>query len=164
MIENYSLSVPEWLKLSADTRTKLAEIFQISKSKGAQIETMGEQSVVKSDGHTHEDLQAITVEKMQGYLGENFNGVQDFLMLFNTVVRKVEEVKAAEAPKPIDTKALMLEEWVAILSRLKGQSVEHQMEQELLIAIKQLFNIKEQTNVTQNAGLPAKAGRPKKAN
>lgn len=165
MIE-YSLSVPEWLKLSADTRVKLAEIFQIPKSKGAMVEQQGEGSVVRSDGHTHEDLQAITVEKMKTFLGlmEGSEPINDFVKLFNAVIVVVEKDKELEVvDSGPDVKTLLIEEWIAILNRLKGQSLEREvrMEKELEIIVKKIFNIKDQIHV-ENAGLPAKAGRPKK--
>lgn len=159
MIE-YSLSVLEWLKLSTETRSKLSEIFQIPKSRGAQIETMGETSVVKSDGTTHEDLQAITVEKMQLWLKDE--STSDYLTLFNAVINKLEEDKELEVGPVIDYKTLLLDEWIAIFNRLKGQSVEHQMEKELEIAIRQIFNIKNQQNAEFSQGLPSKTTRTKK--
>jgi hypothetical protein len=154
------VNVQDWLKLSHDTRQKLVSIFHIPRSKGAQIETMGTESIVQSDGHTHDDLKAITVPKMMEYLGITGAAEGEFVTLFNSIVAKIEEDKELETNEPqIDTKQLMLEEWVAILNRLKGQSVEHQMERELEVAIIQLFNIKKE----QNAGFSApKKGRPKK--
>lgn len=156
MIE-YSLSVQEWLKLSPTTRAVITDLFSVPRSRGAQIETMGETSVVKSDGCTEEDLKQITIEKMQSFLNDSSSS--DYVALFNAVVTKV-ETKVPEVTEPaIDPKTLLLEEWVAILNRIKGQSVEHQMERELELTLIRLFNIKTQINENAANAISANEAR-----
>jgi len=152
--ESY-LSVPEWLKLPLEIRLKLAEIFEIPKSKGAQVEVQGAHTIIQSDGYTHDDLQAITIQKMQELLNSRST---DFVLLFNAVIAKLEEDKELEVEPQPDPKELILEEWVAILNRLREQAVENQMEMELTLLVKRTFHYEPQ----QVQAVPAKRGRPKK--
>lgn len=64
------VTVPTWVSVKTETRTKLREIFLIPHSSHAQVITdqMGK-STLLSDGTTNEDLKALSVEKMQDYLG-----------------------------------------------------------------------------------------------
>ncbi len=130
----YTLSVPQWLKLNQETRNKIAEVFQLNKSKGVQIESEGGKSVVVSDGYTHEDLEEITVQKMKDYLG----GVtlDDFLSLFSAVVAKIEEDKEMvieedkAVVKEIDNEDLK-KIWQEALDHMKRQAVDKGLEVEL---------------------------------
>ncbi len=157
---NIQVSVPDWLKLSHETRVKLAEIFQVPKSKGSQMEQMGSESIIKSDGHTHEDLSVITVEKMKAYLGGIT--VDDFATLFDACVAKVEEDKELEAKvEPVDVKQIVLEQWVKDLGNMKSQAITIDMLPHLIETVKRVFEIKKENDAITR--LPAQRGRPKKA-
>lgn len=158
---NIQLSVPDWLKLPYETRLKLAEIFELSKSKGSHVEQMGSESIVRSDGHTHEDLAVITLEKMYAFLGLAYdptNTETDFPTLFHAVVAKVEQDKELEVKEVIiDSKQLMIEEWVAVLHRIKGQAAEKDMQPHLVEVVKRIFEIKPEPNaIARPKGLPKK--------
>lgn len=134
------LSVHDWLKLPMETRNKLREIFNIPKSRGAIVES----NVVMSDGTTYEDLQAITLGKMQKHLDSELS---DFVTLFNTLVTQLEEEKELEPLEPvIDPKQLIVDEWVAVMSRIKGQAVEHSMEDHLKAVVARVFETNPLTN------------------
>lgn len=64
---------------------KLKGLFGINRSQG----TVMQDNTVLSDGHTHNDLLAISVEKMQDYLGVKKE--KDFYKLFEGTLAKVEE-------------------------------------------------------------------------
>jgi hypothetical protein len=73
------LTKPQWCALSQETRNKLREIFKIKKSEGAEICS----DKLVSDGTSHDDLMAISVETMQKYLGSKET---DFAKLFEDVL------------------------------------------------------------------------------
>ena len=81
-----SLSKPQWLELPHETRLKLIEIFKIPRSEGGHITYSMYGADVESDGHSHEDLKEITIERMQAYLGSTET---DFFDLFNTLLEKI---------------------------------------------------------------------------
>lgn len=134
------LSVHDWLQLPVEVRIKLKEIFGIPKSEGTLIEG----NVVKSDGHTYKDLSAITLEKLQKFLHRDD---EDFAVLINAAIDKVKADLEAEKEAVInegpDPKQLLLDEWAAILNRMRGQAAEHQMEDYLNNIIKRLFNVQQ---------------------
>lgn len=73
------LSRLKWLELPNDIRFKIIQDFNVPRSGHAIVEN---QRVV-SDGHTDEDLQHITIEKMQEFLKTKED---DFYKLLNRVV------------------------------------------------------------------------------
>ncbi len=132
------LSVHDWLALPMPVRQRLAEVFSIPRSTG----TLVEGNTVKSDGHTYTDLQAITVGKMQEYLGSGYSSDTTFEEYLNLTITKAEdEVKPTEAAVKTPTKEeLLLLEWGAVLNRLRGQAVEHGLDIQLIDLVKQTFN------------------------
>lgn len=131
----YQITPPQWLQLSMPVRGRLVQIFNIPRSKGTVLEG----NVVKSDGHTFDDLTAITVEGMQNYLGTDDH---DFMTLFNKVIEGIEaELKIAEETEDFepDPKDLLKKEWRATLLRIKGQSIEHDMDPDLADVIDEVF-------------------------
>lgn len=110
-----NLSVPQWLTLSNEVRSKIREIFNISKSKGTHL--VG--NILESDGCTHEDLKAITIEKMQEYLKVPDT---DFFDLFNRVVDSVKiGLIPIEEPKKTVSE-LTMEQWISILIQMKTEA------------------------------------------
>ncbi len=67
-----------------EVRNELKQIFGIPRSRGSQVDN----NKVVSDGHTHEDLANITVEKMQAYTG---SADAEFFHLFELVLIKLSE-------------------------------------------------------------------------
>jgi hypothetical protein len=96
----YQLSQRLWLQFPRETRLKLAETFSIPRS---SINEVVDQTVI-SDGYTVTDLNAITIEKMQAFLGSK---KMDFFELLNGCVDKLEgkgeysPVEKVEEKKPI---------------------------------------------------------------
>ncbi len=84
------LSVPQWLQLSQEVRRKLRDQFGLARSGGSEVQQIGGKSVQISDGHTHQDLQAITLEKLQEFTESDST---DFYGLLNQLVDKLMEVK-----------------------------------------------------------------------
>lgn len=117
------VSVHDWLELPMPVRIKMKQIFNVPQSKGSLVEG----NVVKSDGHTYEDLKAITVEKMLAYLDSKDSGTTDFVTLFNACVDKIkEEDKELEPVEKVSVSQLLIEEWAAHLGRmiLQAQNLE----------------------------------------
>ena len=149
---NIQLSTHDWLEQPMEIRVKLREIFSIPRSQG----TILENNTVKSDGTTYQDLSVLTAEKMQEYIG----GEGDFHSLF---LRVIEKIKLDLTPPPvaqIDPKQYLIDEWAAVLSRIKAEATERGMGDYLDSILKRIFDIKP-TVITQNE--KRKPGRPKKA-
>lgn len=72
-----------WIDLSVETRQKLVEVFNIPKS---GITEVRDQTVI-SDGHTNDDLNTITVEKMAEYVGSPAD--LDFAVLWKITLSKI---------------------------------------------------------------------------
>lgn len=126
------VSVHNWLELPMPTRVKLREIFGIKRSQGSLVEG----NVVKSDGTTYADLQAITVPKMQEYLRSSED---DFVTLFNDCVAVVANLdKKVESPKP-DPTAMIIEGWVERLNHMIFQANSLELSEHLNLLISKLF-------------------------
>lgn len=162
---NIQLSIHDWLELPMEVRVRLRQVFSIPRSEGSRVVD----NKVESDGTTYKDLGVVTIEAMRKYLGvpDTEATELDFKSLFEASVFKVKEELSPQAQTgpEIDPKQLFVDEWVAILSRIKGQAVEKGMEDYLDTAIKRVFNIKP-TVITQTNAEPIqkrRPGRPKKA-
>ncbi len=119
------VSTHDWLALPMAVRAKLKEIFNIPKSQGSWVEG----SIVRSDGHTYQDLQAITVEKMQIYLAligtEGQEIESDFVTLFHACLNKIEQQIAEEtaaAIPTVDPHQVILDEWAMNITRMGNQA------------------------------------------
>lgn len=64
----YQISTTQWLELSNDLRNKIAAMFDLKKGAGAKV--YGSRLI--SDGYTNENLQGITVEKINAFMGTSF--------------------------------------------------------------------------------------------
>jgi hypothetical protein len=133
---NNQLSVQDWLSLSIEVRDKFVQIFNIPRSSG----TIVDGNIVKSDGHSQQDLTVINIENLKNYLQEA--EINDFEVLFQLALDKINnELKPAEPEYvPLDPATLLVEEWVATLGRMKQRAKEANMEMLLQEAIKQIFN------------------------
>lgn len=85
-----SISPMEWLRVIPETRLFLADHFNIKRSGSTQVEQRGEAYVV-SDGFTPTDLEGLTVEKMQEYLGSKESNVH---VLFELLVNAIQNPPA----------------------------------------------------------------------
>ncbi len=157
------VTIPEWLKLSIPVRQRLVAVFEVPRSQG----TMVEGNTVVSDGYTHKDLEAITVEKMQVFLDSKET---DFIKLFDAVVVKIEAEKPVVVnPDEQTREQKLLEEWSMALGRFKSQAVFFKLENEFTELVSKITGItaeksqshgQEKTPKTAK-GLPAKGrGRP----
>lgn len=159
------VTVPEWLKLPQETRTKLVEIFKLHKSHGTQMEQQGEGSILVSDGYSNSDLEGITVMNMQEYLQSGYSSDDDFVSLFHKVLDKLVGDSPAEMatnPEPaFSLKKLVADEWETTLKRLKGEADTYEQTQDLINIVKRIFNINTQPHEPQR--LSPKKGSVKKS-
>jgi len=86
------ISQAYWLGLSKETRLKLAELFDLSRSTFTHVEG----NTVVSDGYSLRDLAGITKEKMQEYTGETHD---DFYKLLEATIEKL-TAPSVETPAP----------------------------------------------------------------
>lgn len=95
-----------WIKLPEEVRHKLVVLFDIPRSGRTVVEYRAAGAVVTSDGFTPTDIEAITLEKMQGLLGSDsdnfyklFEQVADNLdALLDGTLGKSDKVDKMEAP------------------------------------------------------------------
>lgn len=95
----YQLLPQTWLQLSSEVKSKLKEIFAIPKSGGVIFHQVGGKGIVESDGHTVNDLNVVTLEKMSQYLGLPETAT-DFWGTFDLVCDKVEGKEKMLVPPP----------------------------------------------------------------
>ena len=98
------LYVQQWVVLPLEVRTKMREFFGIRRS----TSTVVDGGVVKSDGSSEMDLQAVSVEAMQKLLKSN---EKDFAKLFDLTVKHFSGEVVVEAEKLVETQvAIAVEE------------------------------------------------------
>lgn len=114
------LSVPDWVSLPQDIRTKLKNQFQIPRSGGSEVQTFSTGNRIVSDGHTHQDLKAISLEKLQEFVGSNS---QDFYGLFQQAIDKLNIVVGPNVEQILEQKtADKLTHFAYVLSSLKQEA------------------------------------------
>lgn len=95
-----TLNLHTWISLPSDVRMKIRQEFEIPRS-GNVVVFDGK---VETDGTTHEDFKALSVEKMQKYTGSD---TEDFYKLFDLVVKKItgfeEKIEVKEDIKNANT-------------------------------------------------------------
>ncbi len=97
------LAYNTWLSLPRETRQKLEQLFQIPRTgevivRSNSLSMQGNiQGEVTSDGHSAKDLYAITVEKMQEFVGSKS---QDFYALFGEVLKQLKDPQS-EVSEPL---------------------------------------------------------------
>jgi hypothetical protein len=119
---------PQWLQIPLETRVKLIEIFKIPRTEPTMT-SGGTNSVVLSDGHSHKDLESITIEKMQKYLGSQLT---DFFQLFDKVLEKLNEdskFSVEEESKKVETENIA--KWLGIINNIRIQARELGLEDQL---------------------------------
>lgn len=97
------LSAQVWLSLPKDTRAKIANLFDITKSGSVYVVNGPTGPQVQSDGYSYQDLSVITVERMQQITGSESD---NFYHLFKNIVAIVNE----EAPIEEEVVAVIIEE------------------------------------------------------
>ena len=85
----YQVTIPMWLDLPQELRSKMVEIFALKRSGGTVISSVGGVMRCETDGYTHEDLIGISIDKMQDFLGEHDE--KDFWKLLEATINKAEE-------------------------------------------------------------------------
>lgn len=112
----HQLTTPVWLSLSAQTRSKLASMFNLKKTGRASFSQVNMVGTVTSDGHTHTDLSAITLESMRKFvtIPEGMDFWKAFDVLLASVEPKIESVftepmtaKVVPDAKPLEAKPRM---------------------------------------------------------
>lgn len=78
------MSIHAWVSLPNEVRYRIRAIFNIPRSSN----TVVNDGAIETDGTTYEDFKALTIEKMQEYLGSTDT---DFHKLFDEVVAKVND-------------------------------------------------------------------------
>lgn len=95
------LSIIKWLNLPMNVKQELVRIFEIPQSGYVHVSD----NIVLTDGHSDKDLQAVSLEKLQKYLGSSET---DYYKLFDQVVESIksprvymarEEVKSEIVPE-----------------------------------------------------------------
>jgi hypothetical protein len=122
------LTKPQWLNIPLEMRIKLINIFKIPRSE-ATMTSGGTNSVILSDGHSHKDLESITIDKMQVYLGSQLT---DFYQLFDKVLEKLNEdnkFSVEEESKKVETENIA--KWLMIIKNIRSQAHELGLEEEL---------------------------------
>lgn len=83
-----------WLKLPGDIRAKLVQMFHIPRSGSTVVDYGFNGTTVVSDGFKPEDIEAITLEKMQAVMDTDST---DFYGLFEEIILNID---ALMQPKP----------------------------------------------------------------
>lgn len=83
------LYAAQWMLLPQEVRTRLAEVFALKKTGGSLVQDNRQ----LSDGYTDKDLEVITLEAMQAFLGTE---EKDFLILLTEIRAKVLQDIATE--------------------------------------------------------------------
>ncbi len=142
------LNVPDWVLLPLEIRQKLIKQFDIPKSGGSEMQTLSTGSRIVSDGHTHQDLKAISLEKLQEFLSSTDT---DFYALLNQAIVKLTTNTGPTSEQILEQKrADKLTHFSYVLSTLKQEAESMGLKDELNGLVKLAFEIKDK-----------KPGRPK---
>lgn len=141
------INVPDWVALPHETRRKLVQQFNIPRSGGSEVQTLSVGNRIISDGHTHQDLKAISLPKLQEFLGSISD---DFYTLLEQAIEKLTNKTGPTSEQILEQKISdKLTHFSYVLSTLKREA------EELGISDK-LNNL-----VTLAFGEPKKLGRPR---
>ncbi len=143
------INVPDWVALPFETRQKLVKQFGVPKSGGSEVQNLSTGNRIVSDGHTHQDLKAITVEKLQEFTGSLST---DFYDLFSQAISKLTETSGPTTEQIREQKVSeKLTHFSYVLSTLKREAEEMGLTDNLNELVNLAFAVKE----------PKKLGRPK---
>ena len=87
----YQIATTQWLELSNELRNKIATMFDLKKGAGAKV--YGTRLI--SDGYTNENLQGVTVEKINAVMGTSFVE-EEILKAFHGFVEFIKNNKNIE--------------------------------------------------------------------
>lgn len=119
---NASVSYQIWLKLPSDIRTKLVAMFHIPRSGSTVVDYGFNGTTVVSDGFKPQDIEAITLEKMQAIMDTDST---DFYGLFEEIILNID---ALMQPKPFplegfgEMESLSSTEHIPVIEAVKGPS------------------------------------------
>ena len=85
-----------WLQLDKEVRGRIREIFHITYSGHTEVVD----NKVVSDGATHKDLEALSVDKMRDFVGQDAVIEETVFTLFDKTVKKVKEELELLKPTP----------------------------------------------------------------
>lgn len=120
------ISYLTWMSFNADLKRKLVALFEIPRSGETIVRsgvlpdgTIG--SEVQSDGYTIQDLQAISLEKLQEFLGVPETD-DNFYSLLETLVKNIDDfVEPTDAPE--QTEEVLVQETVTITETVTEEFV-----------------------------------------
>lgn len=92
------LTQPQWLALPADVKAQLKVAFGVPRSEGARVDD----NKVISDGHNHNDLAVITLERMQDFLGFSQES-DEFYETFDRVLDKLNAQNVYAQPAAVES-------------------------------------------------------------
>ncbi len=84
------IGVGQWIGLNFETRQELIKMFGLVRSAGTVVEN----GVLKTDGYTDKDLEAISVEALQKALQSPDT---NFFALFDTLLAQLEDARLNKA-------------------------------------------------------------------
>lgn len=141
------LSVQQWLTIPLKFRIDLAVLFSLHRS-GT---TVVEDNKVKSDGFSYEDLEGISLERMQEYVGTI---EQDYFKLLDLTLIKMQN----PPPPPENVASLSIEE----AEQFRNEYNQRQDDKKNAEENKGNEDAKATTPTTENKGATSSRGRPKK--
>jgi hypothetical protein len=142
----------QWVKLPAEQRRKLVDIFKITRSEPSSI--MG--NTLLSDGHNNKDLQLVTREKMMEFLGLSQTTL-GFYELWDLVLKQVDKREILSIEAQLDKiEKENIANWLIILKDLRNKARELNLEDKFLILVNEVFeSIQEKTlEGTKKRGRP----------
>lgn len=89
-----------WVTLPAEVRSKMREYFSIRRSTSTVVEGTTHGSIVRCDGSSDTDLQAVSLEKMQHLLNSES---EDFGKLLEQTVEHFKHLVAGDLKEKIET-------------------------------------------------------------
>src|ERR1700722_15985170 len=103
---SHQLTSPVWLSLAKEVRAKMVTMFGLKRTGRIAFTQVNGKGELTSDGYTHADLSAITLERMREFVsipeGMDFWKAFEVLLAF---VEKEVEATAPKAAKPEDVEA-----------------------------------------------------------
>lgn len=140
MAINTQLNTHDWISLPPQVRAKLVKIFNIPRSGVGHVDYTSSGPVQSSDGHTHEDLKAISVEAMQRYL---VSTETDFSKLFEGVLTWAGTDVVRDIETGVQkTQEQTLQEWIDKVKEIRLEAEEKGLIREFIMTLKNEIKVK----------------------
>jgi hypothetical protein len=110
------ISQPQWVKLPPYVRSRIAQLFNLTRSQGSFVQD----NELKSDGYTQTDLQGITLEGLQAHFKENNN---DLYELFNRLVEEIEDQNTSNELDAVKNSELPIK-WAKQINDIRSEAIE----------------------------------------